>query len=233
MAGNPAGEYVVKLTGAMERGVAGHLCELIASRVATELGVMVPVPAIVMLDEAFVRLVADARRRENPLAAERIGRSAGLNFGSKQLTGVATWPTDRELPAAQRQAAAEIFAFDALIENPDRGFRNPNLFTAGDDLIVFDHETAFSFLLDVLPTGEPWKLARTPYLSDHVFFHRLRGKVIDLERFESALAALDGGLVADVPEEWNNGDVERIYDHLRGCRDHAGEFVEAVRRRLA
>ncbi len=189
--GNPVGDYVVKLTGAMERGTTGHACELVGSRVATQLGIMAPPPAIVTLEDSFVRLVADAKQRENPVAAGRMRRSAGLGFGSKLLTGVTTWPTDRGILAAQRQAAVEIFAFDALIENPDRGFRNPNLFTRGDELIVFDHETAFSFLLAILPDAEPWKLTQARYLDNHVFIRRLRGEVVDLERVQDALADLD------------------------------------------
>jgi hypothetical protein len=120
-----------------------------------------------------------------------------------------------------------------LIANPDRGFWNPNLSTRGDDLIVFDHETAFSFLLEVLPDAEPWKLLRVRYLDDHVFIRRLRGEVVDLERPQEALAGLREDVVADVPKEWNKGSIERILEHLMACRDHAEEFIEAIRRRLA
>ena len=49
--------------------------------------------------------------------------------------------------------AVSIFALDALIDNPDRKFSpNPNLFSRGDTIFVFDHELAFSFMLDISPS---------------------------------------------------------------------------------
>lgn len=46
----------------------------------------------------------------------------------------------------QRDQAAAIFAFDLLIQNPDRHTVNPNLWTRSDRLVVYEHEQAFSFL---------------------------------------------------------------------------------------
>lgn len=100
--------------------------------------------------------------------------SAEVNFGTKALTGVAIWPVDKSVPESMWPAAVDIFAFDALIQNPDRGFNNPNLFTKGDSFLVFDHETAFSFLFDILPSPTPWKLGGQPYLTDHVFYRKAR-----------------------------------------------------------
>jgi hypothetical protein len=40
------------------------------------------------------------------------------------------------------------------------------------------------------------------------------------------------GIVADVPPEWNNGNLPKIEQHLRTLRNHAGEFAEEVRRFL-
>lgn len=236
-AGNPAGDFVVKLSGAMERGSTAHLCELAASQVAMHFGIAVPEPAIVVLEDGFVQLVANAQQRLNPDAAERTRRSAGVNFGSRHLTGIAIWPVDRHIPQAQWQAATDIFAFDALIDNPDRRYGNPNLFTRGNELIVFDHESAFSFLLAILQPPEAWKLTGTPYLDHHVFFRRLKSQKIDLTGFEETLTRLDDNAVADfaaaVPPEWNNRDWPRIADHLRAIGAHATEFAEAVRRKLA
>ncbi len=79
------------------------------------------------------------------------------------VTGFATWPVDHSIPAAMWQTAVDIFAFDALIQNPDRRYSNPNLFTKGDRVYIYDHEMAFSSLLDVLPTPEPWLLSSQQY----------------------------------------------------------------------
>jgi len=90
-----------------------------------------------------------------PSQAARIRGSVGLNFGTRALSDVSTWPVDKFIPDAMWQEAVDIFAFDALIQNPDRRFSNPNLFTRGDSLLIFDHETAFSFLVALFPSATP------------------------------------------------------------------------------
>jgi hypothetical protein len=191
-----------------------------------------PEPALVTIEQALVDLVASTE----PSQAARIRGSVGLNFGTRALSGASTWPVDKSVPEAMWQAAVDIFAFDALVQNPDRRFNNPNLFARGDILLIFDHETAFSFLLAVIPSGTPWKLSDQRYLTDHVFYRNLRSKPIDLTGFTAALTGLSdallAGIVADVPAEWNNDNLPKIERHLRTVRDLAGEFAEEVRRFL-
>ncbi len=59
--------------------------------------------------------------------------------------------------------AAHIFAFDALIQNPDRRYSNQNLLTRGNNIFVYDHELAFSFLEAILPLRHPW-LSKTRHI---------------------------------------------------------------------
>jgi hypothetical protein len=162
--------------------------------------------------------------------------SVGLNFGSRQLSDVSTWPVDRAIPETMWQGATDVFAFDSLVQNPDRRFNNPNLFTRGNDIFLFDHELAFSFLLDILESETPWRLDGQQYLSEHVFYRKLKGKPIDIAAFTARLAALPGpaldGILADVPAEWNNENLSKIERHLKMVSDHATEFAEEVRRRL-
>jgi hypothetical protein len=224
------GEYVVKLRGAV--GIPGFVNELFAARLAGHFGIAAPEPALVSIEPPLAELFAATQ----PAQAARIRASAGLNFGTKALTGVATWPVDKSVPEAMWQAAVDIFAFDALIQNPDRRFNNPNLFTKGDSFLVFDHETAFSFLLEILPSPTPWKLGGQPYLTDHVFYRKLKSKPIDLTAFTASLGGLSDALlaaiVADVPAEWNNESLIKIEQHLRTVRDRAGEFAEEIQRFL-
>ena len=102
--------------------------------------------------------------------------------------------------------------------------------------MIFDHETAFSFLLALFPSATPWKLADQQYLTDHVFYRKLKSKAIDLTGFTASVGgisdALLEGIVADVPAEWNNDNLPKIERHLRTVRDHPGEFAEEVRRFL-
>ena len=119
-----------------------------------------------------------------PRIAGKVRKSVGLNFGCELLTGVSTWLVGRTIPEAMWESAVHVFAFDALIQNPDRRYDNPNLLTRADDMFVYDHEAAFSFLLDVRPSSTPWMLDREAYLREHVFFKRLRSKPIDLQASE-------------------------------------------------
>ncbi len=136
-----------------------------------------------------------------------------------------------------RQSAVDIFAFDALIQNPDRRFDNPNLFANGDNILIFDHEMAFSFLQAIFPSRTPWKLDGETYLQKHVFYRRLKAKSIDLEAFTEKLSALSDtlleSLMTDIPDEWNNDSVPKISQHIRSIREHASAFNEEIRRFLA
>ena len=236
--GNRVADLVVKLRGGLDQGLTGLTCELVASRLATHFGLAVPEPALVLIDTDFAEIVASLEARSGDrVKADRIRNSVGLNFGTRQLSGGNTWPVDKWIPEAMWQAATEVFAFDALVQNPDRRFNNPNLLTRANEIFLFDHELAFSFLLDILASAEPWRLDGQRYLSEHVFYRALKSKAIDITGFTGALAALSGsvlgGIVNDVPPEWNNGSLPKIEQHLRTVSAHASEFAEEIRRRLA
>jgi hypothetical protein len=231
--GNRVDDFVVKLRGGLDNGKEGLLFELIGSRLAAHFGLASPDPALVRIDSEFAELVAV----REPQRAARMRNSVGLNFGSRLLVDAIEWPVDMKIPDSMRQAALNIFAFDALVQNPDRRFENQNLLIRGDDIFVFDHELAFSFLWDVLPSPTPWRLQDQVYLGNHVFYTRLRKKPIDLSGFVATLVELPEGalqgIMAEVPPEWNNEILQRIEGHLRVVSDHAIEFAEEIKRRLA
>lgn len=212
------------------------MCEVLASRLASYFGLSVPEPAIIVFEREFSDLVVSLHARDDRRAAA-VGNSAGLNFGTRLLVDMSTWPVDKFVPDAMWQQATNIFAFDALVQNPDRPFSNPNLFTRGNDIVLFDHELAFSFLLDILGSETPWLLDEQRYLTDHVFYRKLKSKKIDLTEFTRRLATLMDAvwedILEDVPVEWNNENVPRVERHLRVMSEHAREFAEEVRRRLA
>jgi hypothetical protein len=230
--GGFAGDYVVKLRGGMERGNAGSLSELVGALLAQVFGISIPEPAVVVIEEQF----ADEIAASVPQRATQVTNSVGLNFGCLVLTDVMGWPVDKSIPEAMWQSAVNIFAFDVLVQNPDRRYSNQNLLTRGNDIFVFDHEVAFSFLLDILPSPEPWKLDGQRYLKNHVFYRQLRSKPVDLSAFLNCLGTLSkrlGRIGNAVPAKWNNGELEKIDQHLRTVASHAEEFGQEVRRALA
>jgi hypothetical protein len=232
-AGESVGDYVVKIRGGMERGATALASELVASRLAAYFGIPVPAPSLVTIEKEFADLVAAT----HPSHAKRMRASVGLNFGSCQLNDVTTWPVDRTVPDAMWATAVSTFAFDALIQNPDRRFSpNPNLFSRGDQIFLYDHELAFSFIEDLLPSEEPWRLDRCNYLSEHVFYSRLRRKDIDLTSFTELLSALPKtalpAIMMEVPAEWNNGNLWKINQHLLSVAGESAAFADEIRKRL-
>jgi hypothetical protein len=232
VSGNSIGEFVVKLLGQPAKGSRGVLYEFVASRLAEHFGILVPEPAAVEITREFSRLLADSQ----PHLAAALQASVGLNFGSRIMNGMSTWFSGRMIPDAMLGDATKIFAFDALIQNPDRVVERPNLFTRGDDLFVFDHESSFSFLFTIGGHSSPWNLEREAYLRNHVFYSKLRSKRLDLSEFKCRLEALTetemDKIRSEVPVEWMHGDFERIGEHLGQVRAHLEEFVEQVKRSL-
>jgi hypothetical protein len=227
-------EFVVKLKGGIERRERGLLYELYASLLASHLGIECPQPAVVSIDEDLARLVQD-QLAGDPRRAQIIGDSIGLNFGSQFLVNLTVWPVDKGITQLMLEPALKVFAFDALIQNPDRAFNNPNLGSRGDELFVFDHEMAFSFLLNILPNQTPWRLEHETYLDRHVFARKLRGVPFPAD-FSQLLRMLTpdvlGQLALEIPDEWQCEDLQKIEAHIGLIRDHADEFAEEVRRRL-
>ncbi|MBI5739387.1 MAG: hypothetical protein HZA16_01590 [Nitrospirae bacterium] len=223
-------EYVVKLKAGLENPRVGLTAELMASQLAVFLDIPTPEPAIIEIDPAIAEII-----RDQELAAT-IRKSAGLNFGSKFVTGgYKTWPVGEAIPLSLRQTACEIFAFDALIQNPDRHQNKPNILWKGDELYIIDHEMAFSFLYAIV-LSKPWQVSEELFLRNHLFYQQLKGKETNLDRFAGALEALSNkgvnDMILNIPGEWNNGRIPKLKDHINEVIHHINDFIDEVRRVL-
>jgi hypothetical protein len=234
--GESAGEFVIKFRGGIDTGVAGLACELLASVLADELGLSTPAPAVVEIDQNTAALI----QKIAPALGTIVGNSVGLNFASEVLqSGFSSWPVGKYIPLGLRQAALEVFAFDALIQNPDRKYSNPNLLSNGKELCLIDHELAFSFLYEIASSSDPWELSHRDFdfLKEHVFYRQLKGQKLELERFVGALNGLsDKSLVKmtdQLPSDWKTSAVTRILDHLKTVRNHSKKFTEQLKWRLS
>lgn len=209
-------EVVVKLRTGNECTCTGLICELVASLLARDLGLPAPEPYLVVVDDGFHAGISDAK------LADRFRSSAGLNFGSRNLgPAYVSWPQLRSIPASLLQDAAEILAFDLMIQNPDRRENKPNLLRKGDDLAIFDHEMAFSFLYTLAPDEYPWDGKGIEFVKEHIFYRGLKGKEVSCKRLHGALDAVDGRRLAmytaAIPREWRQDSraaAERIQGYL-------------------
>lgn len=231
--GSPAGEYVVKLRHNLERGIDGLLAELFASKLASELGLPMPAPAIVYLDPRLSEGIVDIS------IAASVRQSAGLNFGSENLSGGYTiWQVGANIPPVLHQTALQTFIFDLLIENPDRivTHRKPNILHRGSEVKLIDHELAFSFLLDIGIDDEPWELRRAPFAFDHVFRSGLRSLILDYSRIKDRLEAISQEVLDDIefdiPCEWRFDILRKMKNHVLSKVAHIDVFLQRVREKL-
>lgn len=218
-------EYVVKLK-ASQSTIPGLLCELLAAELADHFEIEHPGYALVHVSLELAELLQNLLETDK---AALFTNSVGMNFGSKKINNLATIPQNRGLSAAQIELATNIFAFDVLIQNPDRRKDNPNVGTVGEMFQIYDHETAFSFRQDILPVQGSWRASRQPFCTNHVFFAALQHKQISLDQFTERLRALSPtfveDLASDIPQEWHSDDLGLIADYLRTVQANASEFT--------
>lgn len=225
------GEYVVKLKASLESAETGLVAELMASQLAVFLDLPTPEPAIIRVDPAIAEVINDSE------LANKLKKSAGLNFGSKLVTGgFKTWPVGEAVPMFLKSLACEIFAFDAFIQNPDRRAQKPNILWKGEELLIIDHEMAFSFVYDICPPKNPWQVTDLDFLRKHLFYHNLKNQPINLDRFAGALETLSekklNNMTSNLPEEWHNDKISVIINHIGEVVNHLNNFIDEVRRVL-
>ncbi len=75
-----------------------------------------------------------------------------------------------------KQLACEIFAFDALIQNPDRRMDKPNILWKGEELYIIDHEKGFSFVYALPASIKPWQVNEISFLEKPFVLSKLKRK---------------------------------------------------------
>jgi hypothetical protein len=128
------GLYVVKLLGA-GHGAKALVAELVCGEIARHLGL--PVPEVVLVELAPELAKAEPDQE----IQELLERSAGTNLGLDFLPGSLPF-APRVGPPPEAPLAAAVAWFDALVMNPDRTPRNPNLLVWHRRLHLIDHGAA-------------------------------------------------------------------------------------------
>lgn len=211
------GTYVLKFRGAGQ-GPKALVAEVVAGAVGRALGLRVPELVAAELDPAIGRAEPD------PEIQDLLEASAGTNLGVDFLPAALPFnPADGRVPDAD--LAATIVWFDALVTNPDRTARNPNLLWWHGELWAIDHGAALYFHHAAEPVAGHAR-GRFPAIAQHV-----------LLPYASSLAAADGRLaplvdddvlaraVADVPAAWLDGDAGVYVDYLRSRLEEPRDWV--------
>ncbi|MGX1883110.1 HipA family kinase [Streptomyces sp. NPDC055287] len=124
------GTYVMKFTGAGQ-GRKTLVAEVVCGELARRLGLRVPELVTIQLDPVIGLAEPDQE------VQELLKASGGLNLGMDYLPGsIGFDPLAYEVDPAE---AGRVVWFDALINNVDRSWRNPNMLVWHGDLWLIDH----------------------------------------------------------------------------------------------
>jgi hypothetical protein len=188
------GTYVVKFTGAGQ-GVKALIAEVVAGGLGRALGLRVPELVVVDLDPVVARAEPDWE------VQELLARSGGPNLGLDFLPGAIGF--DPVAHAVAPDEAARVLWFDALVENVDRTWRNPNLLRWHRELWCIDHGASLYFHHSWARAAGVVGRAYDP--SDHVLlpFTTTASRASADRALASAVTRpVLESVVAAVPEEW-------------------------------
>jgi hypothetical protein len=212
------GMYVVKFRGAGQ-GRKALVAEVVVGELGRRLGLPVPELVVVELDSSMASAEPDEE------VQDLLRASHGPNLGMDFLPGsLGIERPDNIAP----DLAAQIVWFDALVQNVDRSWRNPNLLRWHGTPWLIDHGAALYFHHDW--TTRPAAATRPyPTAADHV----LLPVATSLDAAHAALAPLvTSGLLREavglVPDAWLEDE-----PGFRDADDVRAAYVDVLTRRVA
>lgn len=225
--------YVLKPNGSSRMYPGATMREFIAALVANELGLSTPEPVIIEIDEKFVQLANDE------MSYQVLNKSIGLNYGCLYLSGLSTWTNASFLYKNLFSTIQKVFIFDVFIENTDRSQGKPNMLTDNKDIVILDHEIAFSFIdLLLYKNDTPWLLNDNDkdLFRKHLFYSFLNGKEFVCEDFVTKFSSLDKAfwerLQYLIPSDLVIDRFNSIRDHLLNRISKIEIYKEEIKRLL-
>jgi hypothetical protein len=230
----PRGQYVVKFRGAGQ-GVKALVAEVLVAGLARAIGLPVPSPALVLLEDGF------GKGEPDPEIQDILRGSVGLNFGLTYIPGALAF--DPAVDVVAPELAADIVWFDAFVTNVDRTPRNTNLLVCRQQLWLIDHGASL-FFHHAWQGWEQRIQSTFPQIKDHVLLHAAGDLAAADARLRPLLTdAAIRAAVADVPDEWLGTEtifadldthraayVTYLMQRLNGPRAWLQEAIDAKRR---
>ena len=216
------GIYVTKFRGAGQ-GPKALVAEVVAGELGRRLfagiaGVGVPDLVVVDLDPGLSRLEPDEE------VQDLLKASPGENLGMDYLPG--SFGFDPSVSEVSPFDASCVLWFDALIQNVDRSWRNPNLLTWGGRLFAIDHGA--SLYWQHAPRTAADVVTRPYPAADHVLIGR-SGPVSAADERLAPLVTRDilDEVVSLVPASWLPDDVPYT-DLLLARLEARGSWLPAL-----
>jgi hypothetical protein len=224
------GDYVVKFRGAERMSPEACMREFLAVFIAMQMEIKVVKPVIVHISSEFVELLKGSD------AWGLAHKSIGFNYGSQYVPGYKTILVNEDLNNNQLPLAQQVFCFDVFIQNSDRTKEKPNMITDGNEIVIFDHELAFGFALDIFKNPTPWQLRANDleWINRHCLLPILKGKEFDFAGFSDRLSNLSPEFwrVAKtlIPEEWQSPQFETIRQYLTAICENKESFITELKK---
>ena len=236
------GMYVVKFRGAGQ-GAKALVAELIVGGLAAAVGLPVPTLAIVELPSQF------GRSEPDPEIQDLLRASHGTNVGLRYLDGAFNFALTAAGEHISPSLASRIVWLDALLTNPDRTHRNPNILIWERSPWLIDHGAALYAHHDWASVDAERTRTRFPLIKDHVLLS-LASELEDADAdlvtrldeaaLEAVLAAVPDALLLDpvVGREFGSAAAARerylayLRERLRGPRAFVAEALAARERLL-
>ena len=173
------GRFVVKFRGAGQ-GAKALISELIVGLLARELGLAMPELALIQVPPPF------GRSEPDPEIQDLLRASHGVNIGLRYLDGAFNFELSAARELVSPAFATRLVWLDALVTNPDRTHKNPNLLVWERQPWLIDHGAALYAHHDWPNVDEARTRSPFPLIRDHV----LLGETDDLEAVDAECAAL-------------------------------------------
>ncbi|MEV6945814.1 HipA family kinase [Streptomyces sp. NPDC051172] len=190
------GAYVLKFTGAGQ-GRKTLVAEVVCGELARRLGLRVP--RLVTVDLDPVLGLGEPEQQVQDL----LRSSGGTNLGMDFLSGALGF--DPLAFSASPEEAGRIVWFDALVNNVDRSWRNPNLLMWHGDLWLIDHGATMIWHHNW--PGAEASAGRSYDASDHAlarFAPDLAGAAAELA--PRVTEELLTEVTAEIPDAWLAGE---------------------------
>ena len=190
------GTYVVKFRGAGQ-GRKALVAEVVAGELGRRLGLPVPELVVIRLDAGM------ANNEPDQEVQDLLRASPGDNLGMDFLPGALGIETPVDVDA---EFAARVLWFDALVQNVDRSWRNPNMLRWHRAPWLIDHGASLYFHHDWRRRTEAAG-REYPGAAEHV----LLGAAGPLRQAHAELAPLVTAdalraVTASVPDGWLEGE---------------------------
>lgn len=228
------GNYVVKFKAAERMSPEANMRELLALFIAAEMDILSVQPVLVNISPEFVDLLVG-----NPVW-EIAAKSTGLNFGSVYIQGYKTIMTTEDLNERQLKDAQALFIFDVFIQNSDRTVTKPNMMTDGREIIIYDHELAFSFVFDIFQNKQPWLIRDIDleWINQHCILPKIRGKEFDFQAFSERFPALTEGFWESawslIPDDWQSlPQFNNIKQYLTAICNNKEPFINHIQQLMS